>query len=229
MVLDTNCPKCKSFDIIAVPSLEVKCRNCKIEFDSDLGINIYYSVAKKINMELGKNNGVTIIGVRDNTNVFHPDDALKPRTKLEDDIWHAILEIERNFKSQLCWNVSDITADTDLDYQIQCKECGYCKNCVTCNKCNHRFVPNITKNGERRFTCPKCKAKSYKDTIIDKVKIDGKVLKCPHCESPKIRMARFTSDKKKCPKCSSEKITEPRKIPVYKLIIERQKRFWIDG
>jgi hypothetical protein len=225
IVVDTRCPKCKSMDIAATPIVTTVCKNCSTKFESDTGVNIYYSMAKKLNQLLANNNGVVVQGERDNSMTFHPDDALRPRSKMEDDIWHAILAIHTDFVKQKCWEVSKISNEVDVDFKIYCKDCGYCKNCVTCNKCGEHYTPRLIEGKkEIRYTCPKCNSKSYRDTIIDKFKNK----RCPYCESPKVVHSKFDSTKKKCPKCGSENITEPRKVPVYRFIIERQKRNRID-
>lgn len=222
LVLDIYCPKCKSFDIIALPELNTQCNNCKINFTTTPNINIYYSIAKKLTQLLSNNNGLYILGERANIKTFHPDDILKPRNKLEDDVWQTMLAIRKNYTDMKCWEVGNITNEYDTDYKTHCNTCGTCRTCVTCTKCNSKYVPKrIKATNEKRYTCPKCKSKDYKPTMV-------KGDKCPYCEGVDIKKTTLNAHMDKCPRCNSTKIQEPRKIPVYRLLIERQRRNWID-
>lgn len=230
LVSDVKCPKCRHMDIVAIPIIETKCRNCKTVHTTEVKINIYFTVSKKIEQILKYNNGVYIIGERDDSKVFHTDDMLKPRSRHEDDIWHTLVAIQQTKIGQKCWEVEEITHEYDFDYRISCNDCGYCLVCVTCTKCNRKYQPKEIETGrgkEKRYTCPECNSKSYKQTVIEKFKTKGTRPICPYCNSNNIAKAKFSSDKKQCPKCLSVNITKPRKIPVYCLLIERQKRNWI--
>lgn len=219
LVLDTCCPKCHSHDIVALPALDIKCRKCQSKFNYDPLLNIYASIAKKINVVLGSSNGINILGPRETSSIIHSEDFLKPKTKLEDDVYHAFLEIQKNFKDMGCWEVGEIAHDYDLDFKTHCKDCGYCKSCVTCNKCGTKYTGS-------KDACPKCASKSRKDSVVDKFKKDGKSDVCPFCNSPNVAYTSFNNDKKQCPKCGSKNLHEPKKIAVYRLTVERQKRNW---
>jgi len=226
LIVNTKCKKCNSRDIAAVPVIDFVCKNCSTHQETDVEIDMYASVAKAIQRKLKKHDGVYIVGERDGSKVFHPDNLLKPRSKQEDDVWHAMLEIKDTYENK-AWTVSKITNEYDYEYYVRCLECGYCQACVLCTRCSTHYVPKKIKGGkEKRYTCPECGNKNYTQTKIKKFKIDNKGnTVCPHCNSSEISSARFSSDRKKCPKCSSDNISKPRNIPVYRLLIEWQKRF----
>lgn len=225
LVVDVRCPKCQSIDIAALPVVEVICKNCKTKFTTNAAINIYYSIAKKLLQLISHNNEVWILGERDVSNVFHPEDMLMPRSRHEDDVYQTILAIKHNFEDQKCYEVSEMTNENDEDFRIHCNICGTCNTCVACIKCNERYIPKLveTPHGkEKRYKCPKCGNKNYTKTYIEKVSGN-----CPFCESKNIKKTIFKSDRRHCPKCHTTNISKPRNIPVYKLIIKRQKRFKI--
>ena len=94
-----------------------------------------------------------------------------------------------------------------------CPECGYKEE-----KTEHEESLTL----EAKYKCPKCSSRNYKKTFINKM---DKI--CPYCNSGNIKKTYFPSHKKQCPKCHSDDITKPRNVPVYKLVIKRQPRFWI--
>jgi DNA-directed RNA polymerase subunit RPC12/RpoP len=224
LVIDVKCNKCKKMDIVALPYVEVQCKNCKTVQTTEANINIFYSISKKLEQLLANNNEVHIIGKRNDTKVYNSEDIAKVHDRNDDDILSAI-EAIRNVKiKQKCWEVSDIMNEYDYEYKVSCKSCGICLSCVTCNKCSKTFTPKIvqTKNGtEKRYTCPHCGAKSYHQTRIKKFENN----KCPHCQSTDVIFSTFEAYKRKCPRCGSEDICKPKRIAVYKLVIKRQKRF----
>lgn len=228
LIVDIQCPKCKSRDIIALKDVDVTCTNCKTNFKTETKINIYSSIAKKLEQLLGKYNEVWILGQRDSSTIFYTDNVLKPRSLFEDEIWHSMIAIRNIKKNQRCWGVSEIENAYDKDYKIYCKDCGTCMNCITCVKCNKKYIPKEVKTirgREKRYKCPECGNKNYRKTRIDKIKREKNKIICPYCNSDYIKKTKFTSDKKNCPRCNSTNITSPRDIPVYKLIIKRQRRF----
>jgi len=227
IVVDIKCPKCKSLDIAGFSNVECRCNNCKTAFTTEAGVNIYYSIAKKLIQLISHNNEVWVIGERDDSETFRSEDLLKPRSKHEDDIYHSLLAIKNNFQQQRCYDVSEITNEMDTDYRANCSDCGYCSNCVICAKCNKSYVPKKTRSGEKRYTCPECKSKNYKPSAI-KFKADGGKRSCPNCSSENVNRTKVPAGKKPCPKCNSENITSPRKLPIYRLIIKRQRRFLLD-
>lgn len=222
LVVDVKCPKCSSLDIVAFTKVDLTCKNCKTKFETNAEINIYYSIAKKLLQLISHHNEVHINGVRDNAEVFYPEDLLKPRSKFEDDIYHTMLAIKHNFEDQKCYEVSEITNEIDEDYKIRCKKCGYCNNCITCSNCGEHYVPKHvdTRIGkQQRYKCPKCSSRSYKKTYIKKLSKE-----CPYCKSKNVRKTHFYANNKQCPYCKSKDVSKPRTIPIYKLIIKRQKR-----
>ena len=219
IVVDVKCPKCKSLDIAGIPVVDVTCKNCKTRFTTEAGVNIYYSIAKKLTQLVSNNNEVWIVGQRDDSFTFDVQDLLKPRSKHEDDIFHTLLAIKYNYEKQRCWDVSEITNEVDLDYKSRCNECGICHNCVVCVACKHKYIPKKTKTGENRYTCPECNSKKYKPNYI---KFKDK--KCPDCGSAEVSKLSFNSVKRQCPKCGCKVSSDTRKIPIYKLIIKRQPR-----
>ena len=222
LLVDVKCPKCKGYDAVALQNVDVTCKNCNTRFTTEAGINIYYSMAKKIISVLSNHNEVFILGTRDTSMVFTPQKELSPRSRYETDIWHTVLAIQNDFKKQKCWMVSEISNEVEIDYRTVCNDCGQCWDCITCNKCGNIYTPKKEK------VCEKCGSKSYKPTFIKKV-VEKKGKKvCPHCGSSNIRKTSFSSDKKTCPRCKSRNIATPKKIPVYKLSIKRQRRFEID-
>ena len=228
IVFDTKCNKCKSFDIVAAPLLKVRCKNCSSETDVEPTVSIYFSIAKKLLQTLSWHNEIWVLGERDASEVFHADDLLKPRSKNEDDIWHTMLAIQKDFNNQKCWEVDEIIQANDTDYKTFCLSCGYCKNCSTCLRCTKKYVPRVVKTNageEKRYTCPSCNSKSYEDTKVSKFIIVDEKNACPDCKSTDVALTAFRSEKKVCPRCKSPNLKVPRSIPVYKLVIRRQKRF----
>lgn len=223
IVADFKCPKCRKIDIIGLPTISTKCKNCNTDITVDAGIDIYQSISKKLEQLLSNNNQVMVVGERDDSDKFHAEDMLKARSKHEQDIYHAMLAIKNTKEKQRCWEVSEIVHDTDKDYKIQCNNCGLCLSCVRCKKCGKNYVPKTVKvKGkveETRYTCPECGSKDYQQTYIKNH--NGA---CPHCESTNILKTKFHSNNKDCPKCHSTNLTTARKIPVYKLTIKRQRR-----
>jgi DNA-directed RNA polymerase subunit RPC12/RpoP/phage FluMu protein Com len=222
LVVDIKCPKCKSMDILALPIVETTCKNCKTRFQANVNINILAATAKKYVQMKSHNNEIWILGERNDSLVFHSDDALRPRDSNEDAIYHTILAYKKLAELERCYEVSEITNEYDDDYRVFCKTCGVCYNCVTCIKCGQKYVPTKieTKHGsEKKYKCTKCGFRNYKQTFIPKT--DDK---CPYCGSSNFKKTRFNTDNKKCPKCHSKNTSIPRKVPVYKLIIKRQKR-----
>ena len=225
LVVDIKCPKCQSIDIVALLDINVKCKNCMTSFTTNAGINIYYSIAKKLIQLISHNNEVWILGERDASDVFNSDDILKPRSQHEDDVYHTMLAIMHNFEDQRCWEVTKITNEYDQEYIVRCNVCGICHNCVTCSSCGEKYTPkevDTHQGKQKRYKCPKCSSRNYKKTFINKM---DKI--CPYCNSGNIKKTYFPSHKKQCPKCHSDDITKPRNVPVYKLVIKRQPRFWI--
>ena len=223
LVIDTKCPKCHSMDIQALANVELTCKNCKTKFTSDVQLNIVFTTAKKFLQLRANNNEFWVLGKRDDSEVFNTDDMLKPRSKMEDDIYHSMLAYKRICEMEGCYDVSEVTNDYDIDYKIRCNECGVCFNCVICTRCGERYTPekiNTPQGVQRRYKCPKCSSRDYTRTYINKI---AKV--CPGCGSNNIQKTSFSSDKKQCPRCHSENITSPKKVPVYKLIVQRQGRF----
>lgn len=223
IVADFKCPKCKKIDIVGLPTINTRCKNCSTEISVDAGIDIYQSISKKLEQLLSNNNQVIIVGERDDSEKFHAEDMLKARSKHEQDIYHAMLAIKNTKDKQRCWEVSEIVHDTDKDFKVHCNDCGVCLNCVRCKKCNHNYVPKTVKLKkditEKRYTCPECGSKEYHPTYFRKHED-----KCPYCDDTNIIKTKFRSDNKDCPKCHSTNISPPRKIPVYKLVIKRQRR-----
>lgn len=218
LVVNVKCPKCQSIHIQGIPNFQAECKNCKKIFITEVKVDIYYSIAKQLNKFLRESNEVWIVGERDNSKVFHPEDVLAPRSSHEADIWYTMLAIKKDFEGMKCWEVSDITNEVDQDYLTYCNECGHCHNCVTCSKCKKPYIPKIIKK-QKRFTCPDCQNKKYE---VTKTKGD----KCEFCKSTNISKTKFSAEKKQCPRCKTKNIKEPRKITIYKLIIKRQRRFY---
>lgn len=227
LLAEVYCPKCKDHFINSTPNMEITCTNCHTSNIVPVSVSIYYSAAKRLNNLLSSNDEVWVLSQRENSQVFYPDDELKPRTKLENEMYQAMLAIQRDFQQMKSWEVSDIENDVDFEYRQYCKSCGYCKNCVRCTKCNHVYSPTrVKKSQEIRHTCPECGHKKYQDaTILEFEKEKGKQI-CPYCKGMDIRKTQMMN-RKQCPKCGSEDLTEPKKINVYKLTIKRQKRFRI--
>lgn len=223
IVVDVKCPKCKSQDIKALPIIETSCNNCNTKFTAEVKINLYYSIAKKLLQTVAHNNEMWVVGERADSHPIRGEDLLKPQNKHDDDLFQTLCAIKNNFEGQKCYEASEITYEMDLDYKVRCSDCGYCSNCVTCTRCNKKYVPNITKTDEKRYSCPDCRNKNYKPSYI-KFKKEGSKISCPNCDSENVNRTGFVSTKKECPKCHSKSITTPRKIPIYKLVIKRQRR-----
>ena len=222
LVVDVKCPKCNSNYVAALPIIETTCKNCNTKFETNAEINIYFSAAKKLLQTISNYNEVWLLGERDNSDVFHTDDLLRPRSSFEDDIYHTMLHIKHNFEDQNCYEVSKITSEFDDDYRKLCGICGTCQDCVTCIKCDKKYLPAEveTRQGkQKRYKCPECGFRNYKKTFINKLED-----KCPYCGSNNIKKTSFHSDQKECPKCHSKNDKPPRRVPVYKLVIKRQKR-----
>ena len=224
LVLEVKCPKCSYFQIVGTPYVDVSCKNCHTKFNTKADIDLYYSISKKIEQLLANNNEIHIVGERDNSQVHSNADELKPRTFMEYKIYNCLLAIKDTKVKQKCWEVSEIENSMDLEYHTTCKECGYCNSCVQCKSCQHIYTPKKVKD-ENRYTCPECGSKKYQDTPFR----DLKKKECPHCKSKNIRFTSFTSDKRQCPRCNTLKINKPKAIPIYRLKLERQKRFYLDG
>jgi hypothetical protein len=227
MVVDVKCHKCKKMDIAALPYVDVQCKNCHTLITTEANINIYFSISKKLEQLLSYNNEVWVIGRRQDKTIHTADDNFKSQDRNDDDIYSAMEAIKNTKIKQLCWEVSDITNDYDFDYKVSCNQCGFCLDCVECNKCHKHYTPKTVdtyKGSEKRFTCI-CGYKSYHQTKVTKFKVkDGKIV-CPHCDSANTIHSSFEADKKKCPKCGTEDISKPKRMPIYKLVIKRQKRF----
>jgi hypothetical protein len=228
ILIDVHCPKCKKLDAIAIPSIKTLCSNCKTEITTGLRINTYYAYAKKILHMVSHHDEIHILGLRDKSEMFTPDDVLSPRSQYEDDIYSTIITIRDDYLWQGNYEVSNVMPDYDFEYKIYCNNCGYCQNCVVCNRCKKHYVPKILKNGQRRYTCPNCGSKSYKQSVVI-FKDDGGKIKCPECKSENVVRRKMMSNKKKCPHCDSNNITKPKKIPIYKLVIKRQGRFKMEN
>jgi len=223
LVVDTKCPKCNSIDIAGLPIVDTQCKNCKTKFTTNAQINIYFSIAKKLLQLISNNNEVWVLGLRDVSKIFHPDNELRPRSRHEDDIYQTMLAIQHNFESQRCYDVEGINNEYDEQDKVYCNDCGICYNCFTCLKCGATYVPKTvdTKQGvEKRYKCPKCESRNYKRTQIKKI---GK--ECPHCKSKNIKNTLLRQTKKECHRCKGKNISKPIVVPVYKLVIKRQKRF----
>lgn len=231
IVADVQCPKCKSHDIVALLTVETKCKNCNTVFVVETKVNVYYSIAMKLIQLVSSNDETKIAAERDPTNLHHADDILKPQSQHEQDMYHTLLAIQKNFKNQKCWEVSEITHEMDESYKVNCNECGVCNNCVTCTKCGKAYTPKIVQTkglSEKRYTCPSCGHKKFKRSYVKFTNKDGATV-CPLCGSSNMLRTYFNSDKKQCPRCDSKNITKPKIIPVYMLKITRQKRFFTDG
>lgn len=223
LVVDTRCPKCNSLDTSVLPTIETQCKNCKTIFRTDVKINIYFSIAKKLISSISKKNEVWILGERDASDIFHTEDLLKPRSQHEDDVYQTMLAIKHNFDDQLCYEVGKITNEVDEEYRIKCNDCAICYNCVTCTKCGQKYIPkkvNTPQGEQKKYKCTNCGNRFYDRTYIKEFKKG-----CPYCGSENVMRTHFGSNLKQCPKCKSKNITKPKAIPVYKLVIKRQKRF----
>lgn len=223
ILMNYKCAKCHSRDVKAFPEMQITCNNCQTKFIADLEIDVYQTYAKKLNILLGEHNEVWVLAERENSKVFHADDILAPRSKKENDLYHAILEIRNNFLKFNNWDVGEIEAGSDFDYLNSCPDCGTCNNCVICS-CGTQYTPKIVKTSrgrERRFKCPDCGGKNFKKSYVTNL-LDHK--NCPFCDSTNVVRTKFKSYLSECPKCHNKKIPKARKIPVYKLVIKREKR-----
>jgi transposase-like protein len=186
-------------------------------------------MAKKLEQLLSYNNEVWIIGERRIKQVHTTGDTFTKHDKYEDDIFSTLLAIQKTKRLQQCWEVSEISNDTDTDYETVCTECGYCKNCKTCIACGKSYVPKIvhTKDGNQsRYTCPHCQSKLYKDTRIEKFNLQNGKPVCPYCNSDHVSQTVVESINPKCHKCNGL-LASPKKINIWKLVVARQKRNYI--
>lgn len=224
LLLDVVCPRCKSMDVKGVIIVETQCKNCQARFTANAGVNIYGSVARPLIKLLAKYNDIVLVGERDPSNTFTADQVFSPKSKHEDDIIHTLLAIRKDFVDIRCFDVSEITNSTDTDWKTRCSSCGTCKDCVTCQNCKTTYKPKEIKtkfSKEKRFTCPECNSKKYRQTHIKKFEQKNV---CPHCKSTNTTISKFPSHLKKCPYCNEKKTISPRKVPIYKLTISHQPR-----
>lgn len=230
IVFDVKCPKCKKNDIVGLPIIETQCKNCKTKYSTEAEINMYYSIAKKLNQLVGKNNEVWVQAERDVSTVFHAEDMLRPRSKYEDDYFQTLMAIKDNYEDMNCWDIGEITNEYDEEYKRRCSVCGHCLHCVTCYSCHETYIPKEVKTShgiEKRYTCPHCNSKEYKQTRIKIFEIKDNKQICPYCKSDNVDKTLFNSNKQHCPSCGTKVNSICRKVPVYRLIIKRQKRNWI--
>ena len=223
VMADIHCPKCSKRDGTSVNKIKVYCSDCKRNFETDLHINVYMSVAKAIISSLAKHNEIWIQGEKQESDIILSDDLLKPKTLFEHEVWHTLLAIQFDHRQHKCWEVSEITTEIDDHYLTRCNECGVCHSCVQCTKCNHYYVPE-EKRKEKIYVCPKCNNKKHRVSVV-KLKDNN----CPHCNSDKVSRTTFDSTKKQCPKCHTSNIMNPKRIPVYRLVIQWIDRYKFNG
>lgn len=230
IIADYKCPKCKHIDIVALQEVTTTCKNCKTKITTNADINITFAVWKDLMQKLANSNQVTITGEIYSSEIVDISNALNRFGNHDDDIYSALLSIQHTLRKHQNYDVGEITVEDDTRNETTCKDCGYCLNCKQCKNCGKTYVPKqvSTKDGKQnRYTCPGCNNKTYENSRINKaVFVDNKKV-CPHCKSDNIVMTSFNSFNKTCPKCGGKNINDPKKIKVYKMIINRQKRFEI--
>lgn len=198
--LKCECPGCGSKYIRGVPYAHVSCKKCGLNYRTKFDQSLFMKKATQIISAISFHNGVTI----------------KMPSIYEQDI----IQIQKLFQLQGCWEVSEIT--DSIKHYARCKHCGTCMNCYTCKKCWTTFTRDPNK---RKTRCPKCSSDSFAKTYFkEAIASDNKAIRlCPYCKSDDIKMTLVKG--KTCPHCKRKDLMAEKALTIHEITIERKKAY----
>jgi hypothetical protein len=217
LLYTVNCSHCHTTDLKPTSTDIVHyCKTCHKKTKSEAYIDLYNAYCGLVMDSLSPDkeyHHVLLSGIKEDKSKVD----LTPRNKYEDDVLHCLLHFQHNFKKT--YIVNDIETNKMSALYTECKDCSICHTCVTCCDCLEVYVPK-RKNGYLVYSCPKCKSKKYKFTVIK----NQKTKTCPQCNSVNITASRILSEYKECPNCKSKNIKKADLIPCYQLKISKYPR-----